>query len=573
VKKFLAALFVAVFGVLGLTGCSTSGIQAGSVIRIAVLNDFNSVNADNVTADGSLATNQQVAALLDPSFYFIDSDETLVANQEFGTVKVISKQPYQVRYTLTGNAKWSDGQAVTADDLLLSWLAAKNPLDAGFNSNRAGSGLKWATSVPQLSADGKSLTITFDHPVADYRTSLTLNAAAHLVAEQAFTLTDKAAALARFELAVTSANLEDQKLIAEQYAQIYLAKNLGALAPKTGAGPYLVSSYSEGQKLVLKANSAFSWGPLPKIETVEIKFFSDSTTMLAAMQSGDVDVAAPKESGIATVADISALAKSSGATLEIGGSHDIEALLLNFAEGSVFSATGNDPAKAVTLRTAFLKMVPIAKIMTALSADSPALEAKSWIYSSKSDYYQPFVQSNGSSNFALQNAEQAQELLKSKNIRTPIDVRVLYDQNNPRSKTEFALLNQYANTVGFNLLDVSSRNPREVYTTGEFDVYITTEPMAGEVGGDPYWFTGSSVTKFADPALDALLADLSGKSEAIDQVSTLKKIDTELYAAQFGLPLYQVPSMLAYGKNVKAIVASPTGSSATYGYWNWSLSN
>jgi peptide/nickel transport system substrate-binding protein len=573
VKKYLAAVLVVVFGLIGLTGCSSNGLQSGTTIRIGVLKDFNSINADNVTADGSLATNQQVAELLNPSFYYIDTDETLVANKNFGSVKVVSKQPYQVRYSLTGQAKWSDGQAVTANDLLLSWLAARNPLDAGFNSSRVGSGLKWATSVPTVSPDGKSITITFDHPVADYRTVLTVNAAAHIVAQKAFALSDNMAALTRFSDAVLTANLEDQKLIAEQYAQIYLARNLGTLAPKVGAGPYLLANYVDGEKLTLKANPSFSWGPLPRIETVEIKLLSDSTAIMAAMQTGDVDVAAPQESGIATVADLLALAKTTGATLEVGGSHNIEAILLNFGKGSVFATSGADVTKALALRSAFLKLVPVAKILTALSADSPVIESRSWIYSDKSSYYTPFIESNGSSEFTLQNAEQAQELLKSQNVRTPIDIRVLYDSNNPRSKAEFALLNQYAGNVGFNLVDVSSRTPREVYTTGEFDVYITTEALAGEVGGDPYWFTGSSVTSFADPALDALLADLSGKAEASDQVATLKKIDAELFKAQFGLPLYQVPSMLAYSKRVKSIVASPTGSSATYGYWNWSVSN
>jgi peptide/nickel transport system substrate-binding protein len=573
VKKFFASLILIVLSAIGLTACSTGGVQLGSVIRVALLNDFNSLNADNVTADGSLATNQEVAALTTPSFYYVESDESLVANKDFGTVTVVSKQPFQVRYSLTGNAKWSDGQAVTANDLLLSWLAAKNPLDAGFNSSRTGSGLKWASSVPVVSSDLKSLTITFDHPVADYRTSLTVNAAAHIVALKAFAASDNAAALARFSSAITTANLEDQKLIAEQYADIYLAKNLGTLAPKVGAGAYLVTSFNEGKSLTLKANPTFNWGALPKIETVEIKFLSDSTAMLAALQADQIDVASPKESGIATVSDISTLAKSAGATLEVGGSHSVEAIMLNFGEGSVFSSSGNDVTKISALRSAFLKMVPIAKILTALSADSPVIEAKSWIYSSKSNYYAPFVESNGSSNYVIQNTEQSQEILKKANIRTPIDIRVLYDQNNPRSKAEFNLLNQYAGTVGFNLIDVSTRTPREVYTTGEFDVYIAVEALAGEVGGDPYWFTGSNVTKFADPALDALLGDLSGKAEAIDQVATLKKIDAQLYLAQFGLPLYQVPSMLAFGKHVKAIVPSPLGASATYGYWNWSVSN
>lgn len=571
-KKFLVALTVGLLALLGLTACATNGIQGGSVIRLAVLNDFNSINADNVTADGSLATNQQIAALLDPSFYFVDSDEELVPNEEFGTVTVVSKQPYQVRYQLSGKAKWSDGQAVTANDLLLSWLAARNPLDAGFNSSRTGSGLRWANSVPVVSADLKALTITFDHPVADYRTALTINAAAHLVAQRAFDLTDNAAALAQFSAAVATANLEDQKLIAEQYAQIYLARNLGSLAPKVGAGPYLLASFNEGLSMTLKANPAYTWGPLPKIETVEIKFLSDATAIMAAMQSDKIDVAAPQESGIATVADLLGLAKSTGVTLEVGGSHDIEAILLNYGEGSAFATTSTDAAKAVTLRTAFLKLVPLGKILAAMSADSPVIGAKSWIYANKSSYYTPFIQSNGSADFELQNAEQAQELLKANNLRTPVDIRVLYDSNNPRSKKEYALLNQYAGAVGFNLIDVSTKTPREVYTTGEFDAFITTEALAGEVGGDPYWFTGSSATKFADPALDSLLADLSGKTEALDQVATLKKIDAELYKSQFGLPLYQVPSMLAYGKHVKNIIASPLGSSATYGYWNWAVS-
>lgn len=569
-KKFLAALLVGLVALVGLSACSNSGIQSGSIIRIAVLNDFNSINADNVTADGSLATNQEVAALLNPSFFFVDSDETLVANEEFGSVTVVRKQPFTVEYQLTGKAKWSDGQAVTANDLLLSWLAARNPLDSGFNSSRTGSGLRWASTVPVIS--GNSLIVTYDHPVADYRTALTINAAAHVVAQRAFGLSETSPALTRFVNAVSSANLDDQKLLAEQYAQIYLARNLGTLAPKVGAGPYLVSNYAEGKSLTLKANPQFTWGPLPRIETVEISFLSDSTAIMAAMQQGQIDVAAPQESGIATVADLLALAKTSGVTLEVGGSHKIEAVMLNFAEGSAFASSGADSGKAIALRTAFLKLVPVAKIITELSSESPVLEARSWIYSSKSSYYAPFVESNGSAEFSLQNAELAQELLKQSNVQRPVDLRVLYDSNNPRSKAEFNLLSQYSASVGFNLIDVSTKTPREVYTTGEFDVFITTESLAGEVGGDPYWFTGSAVTGFADPALDALLADLSGKAEALDQVAVLKKIDAQLYKSQFGLPLYQVPSMLAYGKAVKKVVASPLGSSATYGYWNWVVS-
>lgn len=564
-KKFFAAIAILVLSLIGLTACSASGIQAGSQLSIGELVEFNSINGDNVTGDGSRYTNEQIAALVDPGFYFTDAAGTLVANKTFGSVKVISKNPFQVRYSLTGTAKWSDGQQLTASDLLLSWLAAKNPLDAGFNSIRSGSGMQWANSVPVASADQLSLTIKFDHPVSDYKTVLTINGAAHVAAKKAFAIQDNAEALARFDTAVKDANLEDQKLIAASYAEIYLARNLSNPEAKIGAGPYLIESYDPGKALTLKANAAFSWGPPPTIEKVTVRLYSDSTTILAAMQSGLVDIAAPQESGIATIADITALAKSSGAKIEIGASNDVEAVLLNFASGSVFHSDAN-------LRSAFLKLIPTAKIQAALSADSPVIKAKSWIYSNSSNYYQPFIESNGSAAFEIQNAEAAAELIAKVDVRKPIDLRVLYDSDNPRSRQEFTLLGQYANSVGFNLIDVSTKDPREVYLTGQFDAYITTVALAGETGGNPYWFTGNSVTGFKSTEVDQLLATFSTQVDETDRVSTLKKLDGLIYSSQFGLPLYQVPSILVYGKRIKTIVDAPTGGSATYGYWNWTLS-
>ena len=569
-KKIFASIVAALMLCVSLAACSTSGLQAGSVINIAETDDLNSFNADNMTSEASLAVNAEVANLINPSFYYTDATGKLIANEEFGSVTVVSKSPLKVAYQLTGKAKWSDGQAVTADDLLLSWLAARNPADSGFDSIRKGSGLKWTTSAPVVSGDKKTLTITYDRAVADWQSALTITAAAHVVAQRAFALSDASAALIRFEQAIETASVADQTLISEQYGKAYLAREASTL-PLVTAGAYKVESFSPGSELTLKANTSFNWGQPPTIETVKIKFYSDATAMLAAMQQGDVDIAAPAESGIATNGDLISLAKAASAKYEFAASNDIEAVLLNFASTSAFASDKSDVVKAAAIKDAFLKLIPRAKILTALSADNPVLEAKSWIYANSSNFYAPFVQSNGSAAFDIQNAELAGELLKSANVSTPVDIRVLFDSNNPRAKKEFALLGEYAASAGFNLLDASVKDPRTVFTTGEFDAFITTVPLAGEVSGDPYWFTGSSVTGFADPALDKLLVDYSSKSEALDQIAVLKQVDAELYAAKFGLPLYQVPALLVYSKRIKSIVNAPNGGSATYGYWNWAL--
>jgi peptide/nickel transport system substrate-binding protein len=568
-KRFLVFVLAALMLTPTLVACAPSALQSGSVLNIGLTDDFNSLNADNVTGEAALAVNEEISKLTNASFFFTDANGALLPNENFGSVEVVSESPFRVRYSLTGKAKWSDGVAVSARDLMLSWLAARNPADAGFNTVRAGSGLRFTTSVPVVAADGKAIEITYDRAVADWQIAITVTAAAHLVAQQAFDAADVESAWARFDEAISSANVADQSLLSAQYAQLYLARSSLFEAAKVGAGPYLVTEFQPGQLLTLKVNPEFAWGPAPKIETLNIRFFADSTAMLAALQDGQVDIAAPQESGIASNADLISLARVAGARYEFAASTAIEAVLLNFAEGSVFSdATSPD---AANLRDAFLKLIPRAKILTALSADNPVIEARSWIYANSSNYYAPFIQSNGSHDYLVQDAERAQELVEQSDARTPVDVRVLFDANNPRAKKEWQLLGEYANAAGFNLIDVSTKEPRTVFTTGGFDAFITTVRLAAELNGDPYWFTGNSVAKFSSTKIDALLAKYAAENKPLDQISVLKDIDAELYAAKFGLPLYQVPSLLVYGERLASVVKAPYGASATYGYWNWSI--
>ena len=568
-KRVLAVWLVAMLTTVGLSSCATSGIQSGTALSIAQIDEFNSLNSDNVTTEASLAVNQEVSTLINPTFFYIDADGELVANEKFGTVEILSQKPFKVRYGLTGEASWSDGQQVTARDLMLSWLAGRNPADAGFNTVRAGSGLRFSQGVPLVSADALAIDITFDRAIADWRTALTVTAAAHLVAQAAFETQTVREAFDRFDSAISTASVSEQALLSEKYAAIYLVRDGLSQAAKVSAGAYLVSSYAAGSLLTLKANPAFTWGPLPRIETLNLRFYSDSTAMLAAMQLGEVDIAAPLESGIATNSDLIGLAKAAKASYEFAASNSIEAILLNFAEGSLFSDLTHPEAS--TLREAFLMMVARVKILTALSSDNAVIEARSWIYSSASNYYTPFIESNGSAEFLIQNAERAQELLADSSLAKPIDVRVLFDKDNPRAKIEFALLGQYAAQVGFNLIDVSADDPRIVFSVGGFDAFISTVGLAGEIAGDPYWFTGASVGQFENAKVDELLVKYSNQENPLDQIAVLKEIDAELFAARFGLPLYQVPSLLVYSNRVTSIVKAPFGQSATYGYWNWTV--
>ncbi len=558
---------------LGLTGCTAgSTLVAGSAISIAELSALNNFNSDVPASAESEQANRDLANLIRPSFFSLDATGKEVANKDFGSVKVVSQSPFTVAYKLTGKAKWSDGVQVTADDLLVSWLAARDPLKAGFASVAANTGLKYTTDTPVASADHLTLTVTYDHQVADWQTALQVNAPAHIVAERAFRLTDPVQAITQFEAAVSQASLSDQQALAGDYfaAFSFNVQNKNNPGLKVSAGAYNIVQFTPGDSITLKANPSFTWGNSARVENVTLRLFSDATSALAAMQAKAVDIASLQESGLATLSSLVAVAKGNGSSYKVTASNDIESVLINFGSQSVF-ANGNNPTRAAALRAAMLNLVPRTKIQSAMLSDTPVIDARSWIYSSNSNYYQPFVQANGSQSYIVQNAELAAEQMSAISISKPVTVRVLYDSTNPRAKQEFTLLGQYAASAGFTLVDISTQTPSDTAATGAFDIYITAVPLGGEDGGNPYWFAGNTLNNFSDAKLDALLVAYGSKTKQIDQISALKDIDTELYAAQFGLPLYQVPSLLVYSKKISALVPAPYGGSATYGYWNWQV--
>lgn len=57
-----------------------------------------------------------------------------------------------------------------------------------------------------------------------------------------------------------------------------------------GAGPYCISKFVRDQTIVLTANP-YWYGPQPYYKTVVIRFYSDSSALRLALQSGEIDVA------------------------------------------------------------------------------------------------------------------------------------------------------------------------------------------------------------------------------------------------------------------------------------------
>jgi peptide/nickel transport system substrate-binding protein len=571
-KRFIALVAIPTLLALGLTGCSASSIVSDSEISIAQVNAFDSFNADVSTAIDAQQVNSEISYLTTPSFYYTDASGDLIANEEFGSVLVEEKSSGPlVTFKLNGSVKWSDGTALDESDLLLSWLAAVDPTDAGFNSIRSSSGLKFSLPQDCKATNCESLRFQYSQGVPDAVTSLKISVPAHIVVQQAFKNENYSAAEAKALIYDLALNPEAGKLkkIAKIYSESFAADNsVIENALLVSAGPYVVTEVSAGESLTLKANPDFSWGQKPVVETINIKFFKDAAEMLGAVQDGQVDIAAPEESGILKNDDIASLISSmsaKGVKSFVQPSNFIEQVQLNFGERSVFATDSS-------LRLAFLSLIPKTKIFQTIGAASGIRDVRSFVYPSSSGFYDPVIQSNGSDAYIIQEAEKAQELLLATKRELPVVIRVVFDTDNPRAQIEWSLLNERALAAGFELVNLASEDPSVTLERGAYDVFIGVGPLVGTAEGDPLRLIGNPLTNFTSETISELLSLYAAEQTPIEAADLLKQVDAELFAAGYGLPLYQIPSIVVYSKNLTNLVPAPFGHSATWGYWNWALS-
>ena len=575
-KRLLALVLVAVFGGSVLTACSTEpGVISGSQISIAQIGELNSINPD-VSSDLTTAHNaSELANLTTAKFFDLGATGELVANENLGSVEVSGAKQMRVTYTLSDTATWSDGVAIDSTDLALSFAAATSLGGSNFYSVRRDSGLQFAKIASTPKVGEKSLTLEFSSPVADYQTALTLSVAAHTVAAKAFGSSDAIAAKTAALNAIVNQDLTALDALAEAYRSGF--DSWQGITDETlfvSSGAYRVSKVSGKTSVELVANTNYQNGHLPRVQTVTLKYYSDSTAAIAAMSSGDVDIATAEDSGIASLGDILGLVstiKSPKVTSVVKSGASTEQVIFNFRSTSVFSPERNnqDPAAALAVRQAFLNLVPKNRIITGISQNYSVVSSDSLVFSSGMNYYASSVSENGLTEYLFQDVEKASELMEASGLELPRKVRVVFDTDNPRAQAAWILLRERALSAGFKLKDLSSQDPTQILASGEFDLYIGPRPVVSLPSENVFAITSSAIFGYTSAAVDGALEELALADNQRDRGAALAKLDKLLVADAYGMPLYEVPSLLVYADRIEGFVPSAYADSATWGYQNW----
>ena len=167
----------------------------------------------------------------------------------------------QFTFSLNKAATFADGSPVTSADVKWSWERL---------ANVKGSASYMMDGLDNITApDAATVVVKFK---ASNSAFLPIVSASYL-------------GITNSKLATAQAKAQNGPGADGDTAEAWFQKGASA-----GSGPYEITGYTEGDKLVLKRNDKY-WGTKPVFPTVTIKQVKDSSAQLQQLQQGDVDIA------------------------------------------------------------------------------------------------------------------------------------------------------------------------------------------------------------------------------------------------------------------------------------------
>ncbi|MBD3941987.1 ABC transporter substrate-binding protein [Microbacterium sp. NEAU-LLC] len=250
-RRVIAPIALALAATFTLAACaqggsapeSTSAEQTGE-FTYAIASDPSSLNPINVSDRwGLTATNIVYSPLAR-----VEGDGTVV--NELAESIEPADDGLSVTVTLKEGLKWSDGEPLTADDVVFTYT--NKAVRENGNAD-----LLYVGDQPITAEATDDRTVVFHLPSVSAAALSNIATETYIIPEHVYgDVTD------------------------------FSVTELDPLA--VGSGPYKLTDYQRGQYLTFEANENY-YGPKPKIEKLTLRIVADANTTKTALQTGEVD--------------------------------------------------------------------------------------------------------------------------------------------------------------------------------------------------------------------------------------------------------------------------------------------
>ena len=537
--------------------------QDGSIAYSVGADDFLSYNG--LQSNTYTTYNSAVVDRMFSSFWYFGTDGSIIPNEDFGTYEKTSDDPLTVKYTISDDAKWSDGTPVTAGDFIFHWAANNDTVKAEgsetplFDSISFEQG-KYIPEAPEGEADGKEFTVTYPEPYADWEILISTALPAHIVAKEAGM---------SFEELVTAAKEKDVEALtpAAEFWNDGWDFSPGelpdaSLVPSMGPYKFKDGGWQAGQSITLEANPEY-WGTPPATKELVLRF-ADPKTHVQALQNGDLDVIEPQAT-VDTLQQLEGLGDD--VNVQTGDQLTWEHVDYNRGEGSVF-------ADSPELREAFALCLPrqqiVDNLIKPIYADAQVMNLRE-VFPFQ-DKYQEVVDEAYPKEMDEPNIEKAKELVEKSGVSKPT-VRLGYQAGNQRRTETVALIKSSCDQAGFDVQDANS--PvffKEVMPAGDYDAALYAWAGSGQKasGANIYQSDGAqNQQSYNNPEVDAAwdkLATSLDEDEQLEQVKTIEKLLWEDFQA---IPLYAHPGLVGHKADVANVRDTAAQSGALWNVEQW----
>ena len=537
--------------------------QDGSIAYSVGADDFLSYNG--LQSNTYTTYNSAVVDRMFSSFWYFGTDGSIIPNEDFGTYEKTSDDPLTVKYTISDDAKWSDGTPVTAGDFIFHWAANNDTVKAEgsetplFDSISFEQG-KYIPEAPEGEADGKEFTVTYPEPYADWEILISTALPAHIVAKEAGM---------SFEELVTAAKEKDVEALtpAAEFWNDGWDFSPGelpdaSLVPSMGPYKFKDGGWQAGQSITLEANPEY-WGTPPATKELVLRF-ADPKTHVQALQNGDLDVIEPQAT-VDTLQQLEGLGDD--VNVQTGDQLTWEHVDYNRGEGSVF-------ADSPELREAFALCLPrqqiVDNLIKPIYADAQVMNLRE-VFPFQ-DKYQEVVDAAYPKEMDQPNIDKAKELVEQSGVSKPT-VRIGYQAGNQRRTETVALIKSSCDQAGFDVQDANS--PvffKEVMPAGDYDAALYAWAGSGQKasGANIYQSDGAqNQQSYNNPEVDAAwdkLATSLDENEQLEQTKTTEKLLWEDFQA---IPLYAHPGLVGHKADVANVRDTAAQSGALWNVEQW----
>ncbi|MDQ0895935.1 ABC transporter substrate-binding protein [Agromyces ramosus] len=406
-RRGIAALAGLSVAALALAGCSAGGETgddaSGDSITIGTTDKVTTLDPAGSYDNGSLAVQTQVFPyLLNTDYQSTDVVPDLAESAEFTS-------PTEYTVKLPAGLKWANGNELTSSDVKFSFdrnIAIADPNGAS------------------------SLLYNLDSVEAPDDTTVVF----HLKAEN-----DQV-----FPLILTSfpgAIVDDEVFAADE-----LTPDADIVEANAFAGPYVITSYDFNNLVSFKANPDYK-GLLPaaKTETVNLKYYAESSNLKLDVQEGNIDVAYRSLSAT----DIEDLKGNDNVNVVEGPGGEIRYIVFNFDTQPYGAKTPEaDPAKALAVRQAVADLIDRQELSDQVYKGTYT-PLYSYVPAGLAGAIEPLQELYGDGNGGP-DADKAADRLAAAGVTTPVELNLQYsnDHYGPSSADEYALIKDQLESTG-----------------------------------------------------------------------------------------------------------------------------